>query len=73
MSDQARLAQRVEALELTVAELQRQIVQQRMKKSWVEDLGRPMSEEDHEAFDQRIEFGRQFRQADWPSDKVEDE
>jgi hypothetical protein len=59
------LDQRVTALERAVSDLQRQLLTQ-PAENWLEQL--TGSFKDEPAFDEVVEYGRQFRWADRPND-----
>jgi hypothetical protein len=69
------LEQRVEALEKTVAELK--AGNQPSGTRWWEQIGRPMSNAEQEAFDRMVAYGQYFRKTgrdapqDWkPGDPI---
>ena len=71
-----QLEQRVAALERIVADLQQKVAAGPPGKWW-EQVGRPLSPEQREAFDQAAEYGRYFRKTgqmppeDWkPGDPI---
>lgn len=72
-----QLEQRVAALEQTVAKLQTKIAASPQPGKWWEQIGRPMSPLEREAFDRMVEYGRYFRKTgreappDWePGDPI---
>ena len=71
MHDQTSLEQRVAALELAVAEPQRQKANEPLRGGWLDQVIGSMS--DQESFLEAVELGRALRAADRPSDGDEPE
>jgi hypothetical protein len=71
MSSEAALERRVAAVEEAVAELRAQFASRPGHANWLEKVAGSISDE--AAFDEALEYGRAFRQADRPPDDVEGE
>ena len=67
MQDTSNLEQRVATLERIVAELQSQIRAPSTTQDWLKRIG---TVTDVEAFDRAMEYGRQYRNSDTPSDEM---
>ena len=66
MQDPANLEQRVATLERIVADLQKRLGADLSMADWLKKIG---TVTDIEAFDQAMEYGREFRHADRPPDE----
>ena len=69
MTSNKTIEERLTAVEKAVAELQRRLSEGRPSPNWVDSLG-PVT--DDEVFRKVIEYGREFRYADRPSDEPDD-
>ncbi len=71
MSSETALERRVAAVEEAVAELRARLASRPGQANWLEKVAGSIS--DQAAFEEALEYGRAFRQADRPSDDVEAE
>jgi hypothetical protein len=71
MLDEGKLEQRLAALECAVAELQRQLADGPASRDWLQRLTGSIS--DVSAFEEALELGRAFRNADRPPDEPDDQ
>jgi hypothetical protein len=67
MLDEAALERRLEVLERTVADLQRQLAAATTSGNWLDKVTGSIS--DDAAFLEALEYGRRIRQADRPTDE----
>ena len=69
MLDEAKIEERLAALEKTVVDLQRQLEDKSASKSRLESLIGSISDENEAAFLEALEYGRAYRQADKPEEE----
>ncbi len=70
MIDETILEQRLAAIEHAIADLQRRLAVAPPSGNWLDQVVGSISDE--EAFQEALEFGRVFRQADRPLDEAGD-
>lgn len=71
MNAESTVEQRLTALEKAVADLQKRMAQGRVPENWLEHVTGAVT--DDEAFRKILEYGREFRYADRPSDAPDEQ